>query len=456
MDKETAKYIGKQFIHQEKGTTYYLHKDGFYNLKEIHIYELEDSINLIKNNTFVLSTDKQSSSKPDSSMEENIYSDEYLQKLDEILRSYINELILDEDDLYFYEDIPDKKLVNAIKSYSPDINEESNLLCLYDDTVFGSADEGFLITEDSISWKIYLGEKENFNFVDYISSEIIIPDDEDSQYLVITLQKGNINKTIEVAESTFFQLKAFKIFLDLINDSGGIFQINVNNTNMAIPTANSEISENETTNIPSGTGLGKILGLAALGVGAVAAAPFTGGGSILAGAGAAASLAGVGTLAAGAGVAGAAVGAAINVKNVIEQQSIEISKMHKEINKFKNIAEDHRMHTESIVALTALGIAMANADGEISEEEQVGLDEFVNGLAAQHLPKHITDVIDSIIENPPTFNEALIHLERIKETTDISGIREMLILIMEADGLIMEKEKAFLAAYDIKVTTLLK
>ena len=56
-------------------------------------------------------------------------------------------------------------------------------------------------------------------------------------------------------------------------------------------------------------GLFKILGFAALGVGAVAAAPFTGGGSLLGAASLAGSLAGAGTIATTAGVAGAVVGA---------------------------------------------------------------------------------------------------------------------------------------------------
>ena len=57
---------------------------------------------------------------------------------------------------------------------------------------------------------------------------------------------------------------------------------------------------------------GKILAGAAVGVGAVAAAPFTGGGSLLGAATLASSLAGAGTVAAaaGVGVAGAAAGAA--------------------------------------------------------------------------------------------------------------------------------------------------
>ena len=86
---------------------------------------------------------------------------------------------------------------------------------------------------------------------------------------------------------------------------------------------------------------GKILGLAALGVGAVAAAPFTGGGSILGAVTLAGSLAGAGTIAAaaGAGVAGAAAGYAMSRKEEEEKKSKEneIAKLKEQFEKMKKL-----------------------------------------------------------------------------------------------------------------------
>lgn len=70
-------------------------------------------------------------------------------------------------------------------------------------------------------------------------------------------------------------------------------------------------------------GIGKILGFAALGVGAIAAAPFTGGGSILGAVTLASSLAGAGVLATGAGVVGAGVGMAFSKKEQDEKAKQE-------------------------------------------------------------------------------------------------------------------------------------
>lgn len=50
------------------------------------------------------------------------------------------------------DDIPKKKLDNAIKSYCEDAEYETPLILL-DDTVFGSAKKGFLLTEESLNIK---------------------------------------------------------------------------------------------------------------------------------------------------------------------------------------------------------------------------------------------------------------------------------------------------------------
>jgi hypothetical protein len=52
-------------------------------------------------------------------------------------------------DIYIVPDIPEKKLNNALKSYGNDISYES-VLALYDDTLFGSASDGFLFTGEKM------------------------------------------------------------------------------------------------------------------------------------------------------------------------------------------------------------------------------------------------------------------------------------------------------------------
>ena len=200
-------------------------------------------------------------------------------------------------------------------------------------------------------------------------------------------------------------------------------------------------------------GWGKILGLAALGVGAIAAAPFTGGGSILGAATLAGSLAGAGTIAAAGAAAatGAGVGYVLSKKEEEEEKEKDkkIAGFSQKAEKAELTLKEHEKHTNLILALSALGCAMANADGEISPEELVELHEFVGGISSQSYPTHIVEQINEMISNPPSFNDAMKHLERI-DAIEFPEIRNLLVMIMESDGVIHKKEEAFLKAFDIK------
>lgn len=204
-------------------------------------------------------------------------------------------------------------------------------------------------------------------------------------------------------------------------------------------------------------GWGKVLGLAALGVGAVAAAPFTGGGSILGAVGVAGSLAGAGTAAAavGAGAAGAYAGKKLSDMEEDEKRELEksVAKNNLRAQKSETALKEHEEHTNLILALSALGCSMANADGEISPEEIIELNEFVGGISSQNYPAHITEQIKDMISNPPTFNEAMNHLEKVN-AIEFPELRNFLVMVMESDEVVHKKEEAFLKAFDIKVEQL--
>ncbi|MBI6874760.1 helix-hairpin-helix domain-containing protein [Clostridium aciditolerans] len=55
------------------------------------------------------------------------------------------------DDLYFYENIPLKKLRNARESFK--IPKTSAIIALYDNTIFGSCKDGLAICSDGLYWR---------------------------------------------------------------------------------------------------------------------------------------------------------------------------------------------------------------------------------------------------------------------------------------------------------------
>lgn len=202
---------------------------------------------------------------------------------------------------------------------------------------------------------------------------------------------------------------------------------------------------------------GKMLGLAALGVGAVAAAPFTGGGSILAATTAVASLGTTAAVASAAGAAAVGAGAGKIWSDMEEKDKKELEKQVAEYNQSAQKSEaalkELEKHTNLILALSALGCSMANADGEISPEEIVELNEFVGGISSQKYPSHIVKQINDMISNPPTFNEAMEHLTKI-DSIEYPELRNFLVMVMESDEKVHKDEEIFLKAFDVKVKQL--
>lgn len=198
---------------------------------------------------------------------------------------------------------------------------------------------------------------------------------------------------------------------------------------------------------------GKILGLAALGVGAVAAAPFTGGGSILGAATLAGSLAGAGTIAAavGAGAAGAAAGYAMSRNEEDEQKSKEeeIAKLKKELEKIKKMLEVFKSDNEYfsfIIAATAVGLAVANADGNISEVESTDIKEFIGGIGNTHYPQHVKDLLQDLEKNIPSIDTLTEYLEIIHPES-LKSLEELVETVIWSDGIEHESEIKFRIAF---------
>lgn len=205
---------------------------------------------------------------------------------------------------------------------------------------------------------------------------------------------------------------------------------------------------------------GKILAGVAVGVGAVAAAPFTGGGSLLGGASALASLAGAGTIAAatGAGLTGAVVGAAMadsdekekeNIKNEGKAEGkaeslLEMEKLEEKLIEALTNLKSHDAHFKAIIALEAVGVACAACDGDFSDNEKEEIGEFVKGMLAQSIPEDVKAKIQSIYDNPPTVKEAYILAEASEVSLDV--YEDLIKFVMQIDG-IKEEERVFVQAW---------
>lgn len=203
--------------------------------------------------------------------------------------------------------------------------------------------------------------------------------------------------------------------------------------------------------------LGSILAGAFIGVGAIAAAPFTGGGSLLAGASLAGSLAGAGTVAAAAGAAGAGAlaGAAISEIEEDDHRS-EVRKAKKtgfndglikgqeEITqKFSEILLDIKARDEFLLGLTAFCYAAANCDGTISEEENDELDHYLNYIKTNGaLRPAIKGQLTKIKNRKDEFEKITKKLDKIS-FENLNVFHDILNNIVEADDHLSPEEVLF-------------
>lgn len=190
-------------------------------------------------------------------------------------------------------------------------------------------------------------------------------------------------------------------------------------------------------------GFWKVLGGIAVGVGAVAVLP------VAVPIAAAAAIGG-----AGSGLADAAAKAAAKVKDDARRSGEEHAKAQYEqrlqkflaaLKKTEEQLHDDKAYFDLLIALYAVGLATAYADGNISDDELADLEEFITGIGRSSLPPHIKEIITRLRDNPPNFNTAMNYVSKLSHVDQ--GLFESVIEVISAsDGKVTEEEAALLSA----------
>lgn len=129
--------------------------------------------------------------------------------------------------------------------------------------------------------------------------------------------------------------------------------------------------------------------------------------------------------------------------------SMELEKITnalEEASKKLNNLEDTEEFFKLIIALTAVGLATASADGLITSDELMNLDEFVTGIAHSNLPPHVRDTITKLKENPPNFRTALQYVYQLKNV-DKELFEAVIVVIARSDDNFSKEEVALLEAF---------
>ncbi len=101
---------------------------------------------------------------------------------------------------------------------------------------------------------------------------------------------------------------------------------------------------------------------------------------------------------------------------------------------------------EFLIAVYAVGVATACADGNISEEELKDLEEYTAGIMSSKLPPEVKGIIALIKSNPPSFSTAMTYVKKVGGI-DLKLFENVIMLVSASDGRVAEEETALLAAF---------
>jgi tellurite resistance protein len=203
-------------------------------------------------------------------------------------------------------------------------------------------------------------------------------------------------------------------------------------------------------------GFFKCLAYVAGGVGAVVLAPMTGGSSLAVAIGALGTTTAAGAaIGAGVGAAAAAIDHASSSREEAYRQGkaegtkagerVAQTKYEKKIAAMAKRLQGYQDFDKKLVAMYAIGLSVANADGVICAEEREELDMFVAGCMAGHLPEAVSERIEKLTARPPTLPQALQYARRAGlPKRDIDDIVDV---IANADGVVNPHEEKFIARW---------
>ncbi|WP_085581016.1 hypothetical protein [Thalassospira mesophila] len=201
-----------------------------------------------------------------------------------------------------------------------------------------------------------------------------------------------------------------------------------------------------------------IFGGAIVGIAAVAAAPFTGGGSVLGAASLLGSLSGAAGIAAAGAAAGAAVGGAVSTgsqkqafqaghETGLATNAGKIQDLEARMTRAAQRYEQQNKTNEFIICLFAVGAAIAACDGNFHKDEESNLKEFILGALAEAIPTDLEGPIYTLLNNPPNFNGAIQYIEKLDRKI-WPVIDDVLTIVSEADTIITPEEEKFIGHWN--------
>ena len=134
-------------------------------------------------------------------------------------------------------------------------------------------------------------------------------------------------------------------------------------------------------------------------------------------------------------------------KEAHAEDALKMQKMQDAMNRISDSVKEANEHYQYIVALTAVGLATANADGEVSQIEIEEMDEFISGVSKSALPSTVKGKITRMRNNPPSFEKAIKEVKKLSAYNP-DDFRTVIELVAASDNCITAEEKNLLELWD--------
>ncbi len=109
---------------------------------------------------------------PDAADDDEDEDDEDWEWTDENIIAYAQEMMGQHDALFYAPKIPADKLKSARATHRASLERDEQVLVLFDDTVFGGADDGFIVTSERFAWKNIMESPKSFAWGEIDADEV--------------------------------------------------------------------------------------------------------------------------------------------------------------------------------------------------------------------------------------------------------------------------------------------
>ena len=129
------------------------------------------------------------------------------------------------------------------------------------------------------------------------------------------------------------------------------------------------------------------------------------------------------------------------------EDAAKMKKMEDAMMRINNSLHEANDHYQLIIALSAIGMATANADGVVSQSEIDDMDEFISGISKTGLPEAVKSKLLAMRNNPPSFAQAVQEVKKLPHYNP-ADFRDVIELVSASDGCISSEERKLLQQWE--------